>query len=159
RACAPPIARSSSTRRVASSRSRPGGQPGLRGLVLGIAAVLGVESPRIAAASARAPRSRFRECSGDPQDDRNILRSPNPATWISGASTRLRSADLATRLRARRRLGPLLCLHLFPGPALARLVPAEPRTLVVVRIERQDALEHADRLFGATEAPEAQRVA
>ena len=52
-----------------------------------------------------------------------------------------------------------LHVHLLPASSLADVVPARAHALVVVRVERKDALEDALRAGEVPEAPEAETVA
>jgi hypothetical protein len=49
-------------------------------------------------------------------------------------------------------------LHLVPAAAATNIVPTESHTLVVVWIERQDALKYLSGVLKLSSAPEAQSV-
>lgn len=53
---------------------------------------------------------------------------------------------------------PRLAFHLLPASAVAHVLPAEAHALVVIGVEREDALEHLLCLGELREPPEAQRV-
>src|SRR6266540_3597075 len=50
-------------------------------------------------------------------------------------------------------VGLLALPHLLPRPHLTHVLPAEPDALVVVRVQREDALEYALRFRESVETP------
>src|SRR5271168_2614406 len=85
------------------------------------------------------------------------LRTFQSDSLISCGTVTDTQGSLPDHLRASSMLG-LALLHFVPASAAANIVPTESYPLVVVWIERQDALKYLSGVLKLSHAPEAQSV-